>query len=183
MTPTDEELFLRYRSADDEEAFEDLYDRYGSAIYRFLRRLIRDSVAAEDLTQQTFLRVHEARASFDPRRSFRTWIFTIARRLAINWLQHSARNLESQLTDAPLASPSPEEQTLMGLELARVERALAELPTAEAEVLVLRKFEGMPFAEIATVLGCSVGAVKMRAHRGLLRLEAALRHLEQGGRG
>lgn len=180
VDPTDEELFLRYQTSGDEDAFTQLYDRYGASIYGFLRRLTRHPAAAEDLTQHTFLRVHEARASFDTRRSFRTWIFTIARRMASNWLQHSARRAECPMPEAPAGGSSPEEQAMVRLELARVEEALAELPQAEAEILLLRKFHGLSFAEIGAVMGCSLGAAKMRAHRGLLRLEAILKRLSQG---
>ena len=174
-SPSDEELFVRYRDSGEERAFEALYDRYGAAIYRFLRRLARNSAAAEDLTQQVFLRVHEARASFDVRRSFRAWVFTIAHRLTLNWLGAHAQAIEhGELADHPDAAPSPETRAMASLELSRVERALEGLPGEDVGVLLLRKFEGLAFSEIAAALGCSDDAAKMRAHRALKRLAERL---------
>ena len=175
MHDTDEELLRRYCEHRGAEAFELLYDRYAAAVYRFLRRLVRNPAAAEDLTQQTFLKVHEACGSFDPRRSFRTWAFTIARRLGLNWLKKSAQAREHcELPEDLAGGHSPEGQALAQLELERVERALDRMPRSEVEVLLLRKFEGLSFAEIASILGCSSDAAKMRAHRALLRLGVEL---------
>ena len=172
---SDEDLFVRYRDTGEERAFEALYDRYGAAIYRFLCRLARNPTAADDLTQQVFLRVHEARASFDARRSFRAWVFTIAHRLALNWLSAHAQAIEhGELADYPDPAPSPETRVMASLELSRVERALEGLPREDVEVLLLRKFEGLPFSEIAAALGCSEDAAKMRAHRALKRLAERL---------
>ena len=174
-SPSDEILFVRYRDTGDERTFEALYDRYGAAVYRFLRRLARNPAAAEDLTQQVFLRVHEARASFDAHRSFRAWIFTIAHRLALNWLGAHAQALEhGELADYPDPAPSPEIRAMASLELSRVERALEGLLREDVEVLLLRKFEGLSFSETATALGCSEDAAKMRAHRALKRLAERL---------
>ena len=175
MLSTDEELLRRYREHHAADAFELLYDRYATAIYRFLRRLTRNPAAAEDLTQQTFMRIHEACGSFDPRWSFRTWAFTIARRLGLNWLKRSTQAAEHcNLPEDLAGDPSPEGQALARLELERVERALGRMPRSEVEVLLLRRFEGLPFAEIASILGCTPAAAKMRAHRALLRLQAEL---------
>ncbi len=172
---SDEELFARYRERGDLEAFGQLYDRYASGIFRFLRRFLRDAVAAEDLTQQAFLRMHEARSAFDARRSFRTWAFTIARRLALNWRARgvSASSAAEDLSDQV---PSPEGQVIARDELQRVERTLARLSRDDAEVLLLFKYEGLSHAEIGEVVGCSPDAAKMRVHRALKRF---MEHLSE----
>ena len=168
---SDEALFVRYREQGDLEAFARLYDRYATPVYRFLVRLLRDSAAAEDVTQHAFLRVHEGRHSFDERRSFRTWIFTIARRLAANWMERhgssGGEDLDEELAD-PL--PSPDRRAVARDEARAVERALRTLATEDAEVLLLSRYEDLSYEEIGGVVGCSPDAAKMRVHRALKRL-------------
>lgn len=172
--PTDEALFLRYREHGDLESFGQLYDRYGAPLLRFLRRLIRDSGAAEDLTQHAFLRMHEARASFDPAPSFRTWAFTIARRLAINWIARQRHAAGCDIPETVDPMPTPEEH-LLGLDAARtVERALSSLRREDVEILLLCKFEDLSYEQIGEIVGCSPDAAKMRVHRALRRLAARL---------
>ena len=179
--PADEALFEGYRERGDLDAFGQLYDRYGPALFRFLRRLVGDAAAAEDLTQLAFLRMHEARESFDCRRSFRTWAFTIARRLALNWFERERgrrtpadRDDPERPIDAEDPAPGPERQLLARDELRRVERALAELAPDDAAAVLLCKHEGLSYAEIGEVVGCSPDAAKMRVHRALRRLAERL---------
>ena len=171
----DEVLFVRYCADGDLEAFGELYDRYGPAIFRFLLRLLRDRAAAEDLVQQVFLRIHEARAAFDPRRSFRTWIFTIARRLAANWSARGGRGMnEPDPSEIEDGAPSPERRAIVRDEARAVERALSTLSREDAEVLLLAKYEGLSYEDIGEVVGCTSDAVKMRVHRALKRLAERL---------
>ena len=168
--PTDEALFLRYREG-DLEAFGRLYDRHAGPIYRFLVRFLRDATGAEDVAQHTFLRIHEARDSFDERRGFRTWIFTIARRLAVNWLERHGSSVEGELEgELPDPAPSPEHRAMARDEASVVERALRALSREEAEVLLLSRYEDLSYAQIGEVVGCSADAAKMRVYRALKRL-------------
>ena len=169
--PRDESLFVKYRADGDLEAFGCLYDRYGQAVFRFLLRLLRDRAGAEDLVQQVFLRVHESRGAYDPRRSFRTWIFTIARRLAVNWTARSGSTAaEADRPDLEDGAPSPERRAIVRGEARAVERALASLAREDAEVLLLARYEGLSYQEIGEVVGCRADAAKMRVHRALTRL-------------
>lgn len=167
---TDEELFLRYRDRDDADAFVAIYDRYAAPVFGFLRRFLRNSAAAEDLVQQTFLRMHEARASFDPTLRLRTWIFTIARRLAINLLERERRAADSPSEEPIDGAPTPEQQAATRGELRRLEAALTQLAHDDAILVLLAKFEGLTSEELGSVLGCSADAAKMRLHRALRRL-------------
>lgn len=172
--PSDEALFVRYRESGDPGAFASLYDRYGAAIHGFLRRFVRGA-AAEDLAQHTFLRIHEARDAFDARRSFRKWAFTIARRVAVNWLErHGTRGGEDRVPELVDAGPSPEERTIARDETRAVERALARLDSRDVEVILLAKHDGLSYQEIAEITGCSADAAKMRVHRALRRLAEQL---------
>jgi RNA polymerase sigma-70 factor (ECF subfamily) len=168
---SDEALFVRYRERGDLEAFARLYDRYATSVYRFLVRLLRDSAAAEDVAQHAFLRIHEGRHSFDERRSFRTWMFTIARRLAANWLErHGSSGPGDTLEELPDPLPSPERRAIARDEARALERALRMLAREDAEVLLLSRYEELSYEEIGEVVGCSPDAAKMRVHRALKRL-------------
>lgn len=173
--PTDEALFLCYCERGDLESFGQLYDRYGVALLRFLRRLVRDPAAAEDLVQQAFLRMHEARASFDSAHSFRTWAFTIARRLAFNWLERerhvAAPGLREDTVDP---APSPERMTIVRNDVQQLERAFASLSREDVEIVLLAKYESLSHQQIGEIVGCSADAAKMRLHRALKRLAAQL---------
>lgn len=179
---TDEELFQRYRTRADADAFASLYDRYAAPVHAFLSRFLRNALAAEDLVQQTFLRVHEARAAFDARLSFRTWIFTIARRLAINFMERERRvgsPLAEELVDR---QPTPEEQVVARSEVRRLQDALAGLSDDDATIVLLAKFEGLTSDELGQVLECSADAAKMRLHRALRRLGERLNALRPAPR-
>lgn len=170
----DEDLFVRYAGG-DEAAFGVVYDRFAQPIYRFLRRFLGDGSAAEDLTQQVFLRVHQARASFDATRSFRTWIFTIARRLALNALDARARApAMGGSVDVPSALPSPEAEVARRDAAAALDAALMTLSPDERDVLLLSKYEDLSYAELGEIAGCSADAAKMRVHRALRKLGKAL---------
>ena len=167
---SDEELFVRYRERADAAAFAEVYDRYASAVFGFLQRFVRDRAAAEDLVQQTFLRMHESRDAFDAHLNLRTWIFTIARRLAINWLERARRLVGPPSEHTVDPAPTPEQHAVVRAEVRRVEDALAQLAPDDASVVILARFEGMTSEELANVLDCSPDAAKMRLHRALRRL-------------
>lgn len=167
---SDEELFQRYRDGYDADAFAAIYDRYAAPVFGFLRRFLRDRTASEDLVQQTFLRIHEARESFDPSQRLRTWIFTIARRLAINFLERERRAVGPVADEPADSAPTPEQQVVMRNEVRRLENALAQLARDDAILVLLAKFEGLTSDELGHVLGCSADAAKMRLHRALRRL-------------
>lgn len=183
--PSDEAVFLRFRDEGSASAFAEIYDRFGKPVYRFLWRMVRERGAAEDLTQQTFLRIHEHRDSFDPRQTFRTWIFTISRRLALNWLERERlrRHDSEDSGEIPAPVSSPEAFALLREDVRRVETALARLSHDDREVILLCKFEELSHEEVGTVLECSPDAAKMRLHRALRRLAdlLALRATASGG--
>lgn len=162
-------------------AFELLYKRHAAPVYAFLARLVRDRSRAEDLTQITFLSVVRARSRFVPGSRFTPWLYAIAVNAARDAGRRKERRPEELTRDGML--PSAESQTTQpmvrdpGLER-QVREALAQLPAAHREAVVLHRFQGLSFAEIAEALGTTVGAAKVRAHRGYERLRALLKGLE-----
>lgn len=164
--------------AGDLAAFQALYERHSRAVFTFLLRLLGDRRTAEDLVQETFLRVFTSGETYRPTAAFRTWLFRIARNLTIDRFR---RRSESAEVDAGGTLASQRDSGPSALELAearqlgeRLEAAIARLPVAQREVLLLSRFAGLSHEEVAQVTGSSPGAVRVALHRALGRLRTLL---------
>ena len=157
--------------------FAELYNAYGRDVYRFALYLSGDAAVAQDITSGVFLRVW---MSSEPVRvsSVKSWLFVIARNLYLHELRHIQRK---QPLHNAMASPHSLEASIEGKEeLARLTRAIAELPEVDRSALLLRALEGLPYEEIGAILRISVAAVKVKVHRSRLRLGATCHeHLEK----
>jgi RNA polymerase sigma-70 factor, ECF subfamily len=167
----------------DLDALAALVERYQHRLYRYLLRLVRQRAEAEDLFQQTWLRVASQIRRFDTRRSFDAWLFTVARNLAIDHLRraHPERLEEkdpAEFMRTPLAlrasGPPPVDAMIAGEHSRFVATAMEELPILYREVLALRFEEEMKLEEIAQVLGAPLSTVKSRLRRGLENLRESL---------
>jgi RNA polymerase sigma-70 factor (ECF subfamily) len=149
----------------------ELIDRYQHRLYRYLLRLAPE--AAEDLFQQTWLRVVESFGRYDGRRSFDSWLFAIAHNLAIDHLRRRAPESLEEF----LAAPEPDacERLLAGERRATVSAAMSELPPLYRETLSLRFEEDMKLEEIAEAVGAPLATVKSRLRRGLEALRRKIR--------
>jgi RNA polymerase sigma-70 factor (ECF subfamily) len=169
---SDEELMLSYVQG-DQAAFRELFQRYAPVLLRLLKRNLGRDADAQDLTQQTFLQLHRARHDFRRDMRLRPWIITIALNLARDLMRRRGRRPELEIDEEVLAAPQAAPAASSD-ERFRVRRALEELPTEQREVIELHWFEDLPFNEIAVMLGCSAGAVRVRAHRGYVNLRKSL---------
>jgi len=171
-------------SQGDEAAFAELYDAIAPRLLGFLRKNTRDGGAAEDLMQETLLQMHRARGSFIPGAPVRPWAFAIARRLMIDGARR--RSLERRLfsdapaedwmTYEPTAAMATADELLHARRLERrVQQRLDALPEAHRTAYQLLQQEGLSLKAAAEVLGTSVTAVKLRAHRAYKALRAVLR--------
>ncbi len=169
----------------DPDALATLMARYQNRIYRYLLRLVRQPADADDLFQQTWLRVAEKIRSFDPSRSFEAWLFTLARNLAFDHLRRarpgsidepaSAESPEDTIASRlASAEPGPLDQLLAHERASHLAAALERLPVVYREVLTLRFEEEMKLEEIATVLAAPLSTVKSRLHRSLHQLHGML---------
>jgi RNA polymerase sigma-70 factor, ECF subfamily len=167
----------------DLEGLAVLVERYQHRLYRYLLRLIRQPAEAEDLFQQTWLRVASQIRRFDPRRNFDAWLFTVARNLAIDHLRRvRPDSLDEQQAADPIytppalrASDPPAVDAMIAREHSRfVAVAMEELPVLYREVLALRFEEEMKLEEIAQVLDAPLSTVKTRLRRGLENLRETL---------
>ena len=177
---TDREIALLKKG--DPDAVSALIGRYQHRLYRFLIRLIQDSATAEDLFQQTWIRVLEKIGSYDARRNFEAWLFAIARNLAIDQLRRRrAFSLDEpdDSGEAPLdrltaGGRSALEQLLDFERGAMLAAAIGELPAIHREVLTLRFEEDMKLEQISEVAGVPLSTVKSRLHRALESLRVRL---------
>lgn len=159
----------------DENAVKSVYDRYGGPVYTIALRILRDHALAADATQQTFINAWRGAGGFDPDRDFAPWLYTIARRCAIDIYRKQARSLTDDRIDAPTLDPSFD--TIW--EIFEVRSALERLNDEERQVIKLSHFDGLTHVEIAEHLGIPLGTVKSRSHRAHRHLLELLAHLEE----
>jgi RNA polymerase sigma-70 factor (ECF subfamily) len=163
--PADDARLLAGARRGEEPAFLALYQRHRTPVFRFAWRFTGSVHTAEDVTQECFLALF-AGAAFDPKQgSLRTYLFGIARHLAMRRTRIEERESEEP-TDNAAAAPCDILGDLIGQERsAAVERAVAALPPLQKEALILFEYEDFSLEEIAQVVGVEVGAVKARLHR------------------
>jgi RNA polymerase sigma-70 factor (ECF subfamily) len=182
---TDEELLAAYQQGDP-AAFEALLRRHRAPLFTFLLRMLGNREKAEDLAQETFLRIVKGAQAWEQRARFQTWIFTIARNLCFDEARRDRfRRAESLDAEGPSGEPplvdsvpGGEIDPGRGAESARLrpllQRALLSLPVEQREVFVLREQAGLPFREIAGMVGANENTVKSRMRYALEGLRKAL---------
>ena len=169
---SDEGLMQRFIDG-DAAAFDVLFERYAAPLHGYLWRLLGDRALVEDLTQATFLSLVRARGRFRAGSRFRPWLYAIATNAARDHLRRGHERLteSGELPQELAAEEAPMQDAPLQ---AAVQKALAQLPESWRTVVVMHRFEELPFAEIAEILDTTEGAVKVRAHRGYERLRELL---------
>jgi len=179
-------LMLKFQQGDD-SAFERLLERYHKQIINFIYRYIGDKTEAEDLAQNVFLNVYRSAKTYIPKSKFSTWIYVIARNMALNELRRRKNRRESSLEEAvsgengdlprqiannskPSASGALEKQDLINA----VKRAIDSLPDNQKTAVILQRYDDFSYEEIAEVIGCSVSAVKSLLNRAKIALKEKL---------
>lgn len=175
--------------AGHDAAFNDLMERHALRLFHYLVRLLGDEDDAADLAQETFLRVYQHRNRFILRRSFATWLYTIASNLVrdrFRWRsRHPQTSLEAQteaqgdafLNRSPMARTDPSLDLQARERADAVQQAVAALPEELRAPLLLAEYEQQPQAAIAEILNCSVKAVETRIYRARKQLRARLEPL------
>jgi RNA polymerase sigma-70 factor (ECF subfamily) len=167
----------------DPDAFDALLARYQNRLFRYLLRLTANSAVAEDLFQETWLRVITRIHRYDERRPFEPWLFSVARNLAIDHLRKASPESLDEPSDtgetrvARLGADEPGslERLLERERRGQLEKRLEELPALYREALSLRFEEEMAFGEIAEVLAAPVSTVKSRVQRALATLRERMK--------
>ncbi len=171
--PSDHELMIAVR-AGEIRRLGDLFERYHKPLYGFFVRLTNQPSVGEDLVQIVFYRILKYRHTYRDEGKFSAWIYHLARKVAADhFRKHAATPIPTDpvdLLDQQDAGPQPAEQAATAEDVVLLRSALARLPLEHREVLVLSRLQHLEHKEIAKLLDCSVGAVKVRAHRALKEL-------------
>ena len=159
--------------------FAGLVTRFQGPLFGFLGRMGFGQAQAEDLAQETFLRAWQSLAQYDAKQAaFSTWLFTIARNLAINERSRASNQHEvwegHAPVDTPSAEPEPDDLLARAQQRQQLQFALARLPVADRCVLALAYISELDIASIARIEDCTAGAVKTRLHRARSRLSEIL---------
>jgi RNA polymerase sigma-70 factor (ECF subfamily) len=174
MPELESNLIERFRQG-DREAFENLFREHQRAVYGWILRIVRDVAAAEELAAESFWRIYQARARFDPARPFAPWTRRVATRVALDWLR--ARRPETRLSDEMLAvvpAALTADPALAAEIRARTALAFARLPARLRAAALLSVVEEQPHKEVAAALGITVTAAKLRVFRALRLLRKDL---------
>jgi RNA polymerase sigma-70 factor (ECF subfamily) len=159
-------LMVRFQRRLDIKAFQRIVSEFSAPALAVAQRILSDAILAEDAVQETFLRVFRRRDQFKPTRPFSCWFYAILRNVCRDLLRQRLRHMQamSQMAEWPAA---PDRNPGGHLD---VQEALDTLPVSEQTVLTFRIVHGLPFCDIAALMGISHEAAKKRAQRGLRRL-------------
>lgn len=158
--------------------FEELAQDLSQALLRFLQRYVGDRSIADDLLQETLIRIARGLPDFGRRASVKTWAFAIASRVAADYFREPGRRLHivqvDEAVDLPDADRMIDERVVVDEMNACVRQVIDSLPEDYRAALVLHDLEGLTAQQIAEIGGCSVATAKIRIHRARLRLREAL---------
>lgn len=192
MELTDKSLIEAHLGG-DESAFAELVDRYGDGMLGYLTKICGNRPQAEDFFQETFKRVHEKASTFRGG-NFKSWIYTIATRIALDSFRrkqikqislNTALGTNSEPTDLSANCvdgncPTPHEELEKAEIKSKVREALNKLPYRQRTTVVLAYYEKLSYAQVADVLDCSVGTVKAQMFRALKKLAIHLPEFSGG---
>ena len=158
--------------AGDVARLEQLFDRHHRALFHYFLHLTSSRAASEDLVQEVFYRILKYRQSYQRGTSFRAWLFQVGRNAHLDYAgRHKAEvTLPDDAVDFRAPDALPDRQAQKNQESALLRRAMAELPREKREVLILSRFLELKHEEIASVMKCEVGTVKVRVYRALREL-------------
>jgi RNA polymerase sigma factor (sigma-70 family) len=176
-TQTDSAL-MELVQAGDTAQLALIFERHHVALFRYLLHMTRNRAVSEDLVQEVFFRVLKYAKSYDPDCSFASWLYGMAHN-AYRDCRHKTRGERApeSVPEAQSAEPIPEELFARKQDVLFLEEALQRLPEDRREILVLSRYQGLRYEEVAAILNCGVGAVKVRAFRALKELRETFHQL------
>ncbi|MFQ5641747.1 MAG: RNA polymerase sigma factor [bacterium] len=183
---SDEQLMLEYASGNP-EAFEELFGRYGEKLYNLFLRSLNKTELAQDLLQECFLRVIESRDRYQSTKEFSCWLFTIAMNLIRDkYREQTRRTMEPISESSELDELEPKlhnqgpDENLENLQIKEViVTAINSLVNDQREAIILSKYQGLSFSEIAEILNISPAAAKQKAYRAMQNLRKKLAYLKE----
>jgi RNA polymerase sigma-70 factor, ECF subfamily len=182
----DAQLMLRVGEGDD-TSFALLLERHRGPVVHFLYRMVQNQAVSEELAQEVFLRVYRSRSTYEPTAKFTTWLFRIATHVALNSIRdgkkekghesldvETADGMERQVADR---QPTVEQEMVHEVKRREVRQAIEALPAKQRAAVLMHKYEGLDYAQIAAVLSCSESAIKSLLFRAYESLRGRLAHM------
>jgi RNA polymerase sigma-70 factor (ECF subfamily) len=182
----DAQLMLRVGEGDD-TSFALLLERHRGPVVHFLYRMVQNQAVSEELAQEVFLRVYRSRSTYEPTAKFTTWLFRIATHVALNSIRdgkkekghesldvEAAEGMERQVADR---QPTVEQEMVHEVKRREVRQAIEALPAKQRAAVLMHKYEGLDYAQIAAVLSCSESAIKSLLFRAYESLRGRLAHM------
>ena len=177
---------LRVREGDD-TSFGLLLERHRGPVVHFLYRMVQNQAVSEELAQEVFLRVYRSRETYEPTAKFTTWLFRIATHVALNSIRDRKKekgheSLDEQLLDGVERQvadeqPTVEQEMVQRVKLREVRQAIEALPAKQRAAVLMHKYEGLDYTQIAGVLSCSESAIKSLLFRAYESLRGRLAHM------
>ena len=150
-----------------------LFDKHAKGLFNYFQFQIRDRFKSEDLVQNVFYKILKYRHTFKDGADFRVWMYAIARNEKINHFRNNTSITEA--VDPELSDEwnrNPEIDLEQKTDMHQLKKALGMISSENRELLILSKYTGLPYSEIAELLGCTVGAIKVRIYRAIKELKA-----------
>lgn len=193
MTPSDEELMMRVKQDNDASAFEALVQRHKISLLNFVYRFIGNQDMAQDLSQDVFMRLWLSAETYLPIAKFKTFLYTIAKNVCLNFLAKSRSNppiqslseivslnneADCELQDSIFGSGNSPEDELIEIEIEqRIAKAIGKLSDEHRLVFILTEYEGLSYQDVATIIQCPVGTVASRKNTAIRQLRHYLEPL------
>lgn len=180
MIGTSDEQLMERVGKGEIDMLEHLVRRYEKPIYSFIVKMVGNNAEADDIFQETFLRVYQKRKLYRNGAAVSPWLYKICLNLCRDALRRRSRQKDLPLDDLPLPDPDPgpEQSSLDNFTIRKVIEAISGLPEKQKEVFLLHHYQGLKYHEIADILSTSVGTVKSRMHYAVTRLSELLCDLE-----
>lgn len=192
LIPANDHELIALARTGSEKAYRELLDRYQRPVFSLVYRMVRDRELAEDLAQETFIKVFNHLDKYNPSYKFSSWIFKIASNLAIDSMRRkkpatvsidgsrhaeTAAEMESTRITIESGDENPEEALASKQLGAEIEQAIGQLRPEYRTAILLRHVEGRPYEEISEIMGIPLGTVKTYIHRARAELRETLAHL------
>jgi RNA polymerase sigma-70 factor, ECF subfamily len=177
---------LRVREG-DETSFALLLQRHRGPVVNFLHRMVQNRAISEELAQEVFLRIYRSRGTYEPTAKFTTWLFRIATHLALNAIRDGRKlkgheSLDQEVFDGVARhvtdrQPNAEQELIRAVKVNEIRQAIQALPDKQRAAVLMHKYQGLDYTQIAGALRCSESAVKSLLFRAYETLRARLAHV------
>jgi RNA polymerase sigma-70 factor (ECF subfamily) len=182
---TDERLIKQFQEG-DRHAFDELVKRYKDRLHNFVCRYLNNQTLAEDVVQETMIKLYTHKHYYKPVAKFSTWIYTIAKNLALTELRKNKRRQTSSLwtddgrpIDIETGGESLDSKVQNELAVEELNKCLDEIPENFRIAVVLRDFQELSYQEISKILEIPIGTIKSRINRGRIQLAEKLKHFKE----